>query len=105
MNECTTYSLHPGALDEYLAATQYYLTEASAEVALGFITEIEAAIAAAVSAPTLWRVVAAPGIRRYLLRRFPSALLYRWEPAHQRVAIYAVMHLSRQPDYWRQRLS
>jgi toxin ParE1/3/4 len=100
-----TCGFHPGAQSEYLAAARYYLAEASAEVAAGFITEIETAIAAVLSAPTLYRVIAPPGIRRYLLRRYPYALFYRWDPAQQHVAVYAVMHLSRAPDYWRLRLS
>ena len=105
MRESTAFSFHPGAQGEYLAATRYYLAEASTAVAAGFTTELETAIAAVLSAPTASRVIAAPGIRRYLLRRFPYALFYRWEPAQRHVTIYAIMHLSRRPDYWRARLS
>ncbi|MCC7493135.1 MAG: type II toxin-antitoxin system RelE/ParE family toxin [Fimbriimonadaceae bacterium] len=41
-------------------------------------------------------------IRRCLLRRFPYALLYR--ATHDLVVIVAVMHLSREPGYWQERL-
>ncbi|HMH45641.1 MAG TPA: hypothetical protein VK557_19290 [Pyrinomonadaceae bacterium] len=42
---------------------------------------------------------------RYLLTRFPYSIYYRWEPERDRVAIYAVMHFSRRPGYWRERLT
>ena len=41
-------------------------------------------------------------VRRYLLRRFPFAILYRLEPDHLR--ILAVKHHSRQSDYWQARM-
>ena len=37
--------------------------------------------------------------------RFPFVLYYGYEPAENLVTIYALMHTSRQPGYWRERLS
>jgi plasmid stabilization system protein ParE len=99
-----TYGFHPDALFEYAEATAYYLREASPRVAEGFISAVESAISAFVSAPTRWRVVEEPEIRRYVFSRFPFVIYYRWEPQHERVTIYAVMHCSREPDYWHHRI-
>ena len=99
-----SYSFHPEALFEYAEATHYFLREASVRVADRFIAGVESAVATLVAAPTRWRVVEEPEIRRYVFSRFPFVIYYRWEPQHERVTIYAVMHCSREPDYWRHRI-
>jgi plasmid stabilization system protein ParE len=93
------YAFHPDALLEYADATTYFLHEASATVAEQFVAEVEAAVGSIVSAPDRWRVVEEPGIRRYVFRRFPYVLYYRWDAKQDCVTIYAVMHCSRQPGY------
>jgi plasmid stabilization system protein ParE len=98
-----SYLFHSEAADEYLAATRYYLDYATPLVAAAFVGEIEAAIQTLLASPTTWPVIEEPQIRRYLVRRFPYSLYYRWEPEHDRVSIYAVMHFSRRPGYWRDR--
>jgi len=97
-------SFHPEALFEYAEATRYYLNEASPRVAEAFVTTVEFAIAALVATPDRWRIVEAPEIRRYVFSRFPYIIYYRWEPQSERVSIYAVMHTSREPNYWHQRV-
>jgi len=98
------YTFHPEALAEYVAAMSYYLEEASATVAQGFIDEMEVAVRAISASPQLWRKVDTVETRRYLMHRFPYALYYHWEKSNSRVTIYAVMHLSRKPGYWHGRL-
>ena len=49
----------------------------------------------------MWTEIA-PGIRRCLLKRFPYAILYSQEA--DALFIYAVMHMHRDPDYWRHRI-
>jgi toxin ParE1/3/4 len=100
-----SYGFHSEAAEEYLAATRYYLDKASPLVAAAFVAEIEAAIQTLLAYPTTWPVIERPQIRRYLLRRFPYSLYYRWELEHDRISIYAVMHFSRRPGYWRDRIS
>jgi plasmid stabilization system protein ParE len=39
--------------------------------------------------------------RRYLLRRFPYAVIYRAQA--ERVLVVAVAHMRRRPGYWRGR--
>jgi plasmid stabilization system protein ParE len=100
-----SYGFHSDAAEEYLGATQYYLDHASPLVATAFVAEVEAAIQTLLASPTTWAVIEKPQIRRYLLSRFPYSIYYRWEPERDRVSIYAVMHFSRRPDYWRERLT
>ena len=99
-----SYSFHPEALFEYAEATNYLLREASVRVADRFVASVESAVAALMSAPTRWRVVEEPEIRRYVFSRFPFVIYYRWEPQYERVTIYAVMHCSREPGYWHHRI-
>ena len=99
-----SYGFHSEAEEEYLAATRYYLDHASPLVAAAFVAEVEAAIQTLLASPTTWPVIDEPYTRRYLLKRFPYSLYYRWEPEGDRVSIYAVMHTSRRPDYWHNRL-
>jgi toxin ParE1/3/4 len=101
----TRHEFHPEALFEYAEATDYYLRMASLRVAEGFIGSVEAAIAAIVEAPERWRIVEEPEIRRYVLSRYPFVIYYRREPQQERVVIYAVMNCSREPGYWRTRVS
>lgn len=94
-----------GARTEYHEAIRYYATQAEdAEVATQFVAAVESALAAVCAAPEMWRVVEPPDLRRYVLRRFPFVLYYRYHPAQSLVVVYAIMHTSRQPHYWRGRL-
>ncbi|MEK6333794.1 MAG: type II toxin-antitoxin system RelE/ParE family toxin [Acidobacteriota bacterium] len=99
-----SYGFHSKAAEEYLSATEYYLDRASPLVAAAFVAEVEGAIQALLASPTTWAVIEEPQIRRYLLRQFPYSIYYRWEPERDRLSIYAVMHFSRRPDYWRDRV-
>ena len=95
-----SYGFHPAALSAFTEATQFYLKEASPRVASQFITAVESTLATLVDAPDRWRVIHEPEIRRCVLRRFPFVIYYRWEIKHERIAIYALMHCSREPGYW-----
>ena len=99
-----TYRFHPEALAEYAEAARYYLAEASPRVAETFVASVEFAIAALVASPDQWRVVATPGIRRYVFSRFPFVIYFRWESQDESISIYAVMHTSREPGYWQHRI-
>ncbi len=93
------FEFHPEALEEYEGSARYYaLCQAGLE--LRFIDCVESAIRRACDAPTRWAVFEAD-VRRCLLRVFPFAVLYSIEPDY--VLIVAVMHLSREPGYWRNR--
>ncbi len=70
----TTYGFHPEALLEYAEASQYYLREGPLGVAEAFVTAVESAVDGILAAPTRWRTVEEPAIRRYVFRRFPFVL-------------------------------
>lgn len=99
-----SYGFHLEAADEYVAATRYYLDHASPLVAAAFVAEVEAAIQTVLASPTTWPIIEDPQVRRYLLNRFPYSFYYRWQPERDRVSVYALMHFSRLPGYWHDRL-
>ena len=99
-----SYGFHSEAAEEYLAATQYYLDHGSSLVAAAFVAEVESAIQTLLASPRTWPIIEEPQIRRYLLKQFPYSIYYRSEQDRDRVSIYAVMHFSRRPGYWRDRV-
>ncbi|MEI6715500.1 MAG: type II toxin-antitoxin system RelE/ParE family toxin [Verrucomicrobiota bacterium] len=98
-----SYSFHPEALEEYTQSTIHYLQNASARVAEAFASSVESAISEINIDPTFRGVVAEPEIRRYVFKRFPYVLYYRWQSDREFVTIFAIMHCSREPDYWKNR--
>lgn len=95
------YEFHPEALEEYEEAALYY-TERDPGLGLRFIEAVEEAIQRILEAPTRWRVID-EDVRRCLTRVFPYGVLYTAEPEF--VLIVAVMHCSREPGYWKQRVT
>ena len=95
------WEFHPEALEEYGHAARYYAARDPA-LALEFIAAVEDAIARIIEGPERWAPLEAD-IRRRLTRVFPYGILYVIEPAG--IVILAVMHLSREPGYWRSRLT
>jgi len=96
-----TYSFHPEARAEFKKATLYY-SEKSPVLAWAFYTEVEIAIEKIVENPLLYRAIE-EDVRRCLTKRFPYAILYTIEDHY--ILILAVMHCSREPSYWKHRLS
>jgi toxin ParE1/3/4 len=94
-----TFSFHPDAETEFLEAITYYEDR---EEGLGydFSIEVLAAIRNIVTYPTAWPVIE-EDIRRCLVNRFPYGVLYSIE--QDKIFILAVMHLRRNPDYWKNR--
>ncbi len=90
---------HPEALEEYEHAARFY-AERDPVLALEFVASVEDAIARILEGPERWTPLEAD-IRRCLTRVFPYGILYAIEP--EGIFILAVMHLSREPGYWRSR--
>ena len=90
---------HPGAEEEFLAAVSYY---ENIEPGLGddFALEVFATIRNIVSYPNAWPSLE-EDVRRCLVNRFPFGVLYSIEPEF--IYILAVMHLHRDPEYWKDR--
>ena len=94
------YSYLPAAVSELTDSAQYYDSE-SAGLGLEFLDEIEHSVRQITAFPEAWTEVR-PGVRRYLTRRFPFALLYSKQRNH--IVILAVMHCKKKPDYWVDRI-
>ena len=95
-----TFSFHPEADEEFFAAVAYY-EGCDSGLGLDFSREVNAAIRNAVDYPTMWAEIA-PEVRRCLVHRFPYGVLYSIE-SHG-IFILSVMHLHRDPDYWKHRM-
>lgn len=94
-----TFSFHPEAEEELVAAIDYYEAREAGR-GCDFSIEILTAMRNLVAYPTAWPVVE-DGVRRCLLNGFPFCVLQSLEPGG--VDVLAVMHLRRWPDYWRSR--
>jgi plasmid stabilization system protein ParE len=93
-------SLVSPAEEELGEAVRFY-EERRAGLGLEFLDAYEATIARVRERPEAWRVFS-PGFRRCLFERFPFALIYR--VTESEIIVLAVMHLRREPGYWRARL-
>ena len=91
---------HAEALAEYEAATHYYGRK---EFGLDdrFATCIESAIEGICDAPTMWPILDEDVLRR-VTDVFPYSIVYL--DFDQFLVIIAVMHDSREPGYWKDRL-
>ena len=90
---------HEEADAEYERAFDWYFAR-SEPAAFDFVREVDRAIDTIVQAPERWPSDAS-GTRKYLLRRFPFALIYR--ELSSKIEILAVAHGHRRPGYWRDR--
>jgi len=95
-----SFVFHPAAEEEFSAAVDWYEVRQPG-LRVDFAVEVRAAIGRAIALPNAWTELE-PGIQRVLTQRFPYGVLY--SPADSGVFILAVMHLSREPGYWKARL-
>ncbi len=94
-----SYAFHPEAEAEFLGAIDYYERRAR-NLGFEFAIEVYAAIRLANVWPSAWPVLEGE-VRKCQTKRFPYAVLYSQEP--DGIFILAVMHLHRDPDYWKHR--
>ena len=94
-----SFVFHPDAEAEFTHAIEYY-EEAETGLGYDFATEVYGTIQLITSLPKAWPIME-DDIRRALVRRFPYGILYAEEASG--IYIIAVMHLHRQPDYWKDR--
>jgi plasmid stabilization system protein ParE len=89
------------ALQELADAVKYYR---ACRDGLGreFYHRVEAAEEDIVNHPEASRALGGP-YRRRLLKQFPYGLIYH-QPEAGWIEVVAVMHLHREPGYWRKRL-
>ncbi len=92
---------HREASEELDAAAAWYEEQ---EGGLGdeLLAEVDRAVATIEESPVAWPLVRRKtGLRRFVLSRFPYAILYGCLEAELR--IFAVSHSKRRPGYWRRR--
>ena len=92
--------LHPSADSELTEAVAYY---AAIDPCLGerFYLDIQRLVREICSHPRLFREFDPPA-RRHFSRVFPYGLIYLQQA--DRLWIVAVMHMKRQPGYWKTRI-
>lgn len=95
------YYFHSEALHEYAETAQYY-AEISTSLAISFVSQIENGITQILLYPQAWHPID-EDVRRYLIKRFPFGIYYTIEE-NESIIIQAVMHLSRKPGYWKDRI-
>lgn len=92
--------LHPEALEEWKSAVAWYL-ERNETAAVNFVAEVDQAIDLIAASPQRWP----KGLhktRKFVLQRFPFALVYREKG--DIVQVLAIAHGHRKPGYWKGRL-
>jgi toxin ParE1/3/4 len=92
-------TLHPEAETEMIEAAAYYEAQ-QADLGKRFLASVQDGINSILINPRLYRVVDLD-VRRCLTKVFPFGVLFRIQP--DQIAIVAVMHLARHPDYWKHR--
>lgn len=95
----TVVSFHPSAGEELLEATEWYLKR-SQSAAVGFVREVDQALARIAEAPERYPVTKF-GTRRFVLATYPYDVVYRI--VSEAVQVMAVAHHARKPGYWRRR--
>ncbi len=93
------YRFADEALTEYIAAGRYYNRQVPG-LGDALADAVEAGIATIRATPFVGRIVE-DGVRRFLVERFPYGIYCTVED--DRIVIWAVRHLRRDPDYWRER--
>ena len=94
------YVFHPEAEVEFDAAIDYYEDR---EPGLGydFAVEVHSTLENILSFPKAWPILE-DDIRRCQTRRFPYGIIYAVN--EDVIFVLAVMHLHRDPEYWKNRL-
>ena len=90
---------HPEAEAEMIEAAAYYEGQ---QHGLGrrFLGSVQDALTRIVASPHLYPIVDLD-VRRCLTKTFPFGVLFRIQLG--KIVIMAVMHLNRDPDYWKGR--
>jgi hypothetical protein len=97
-----TVQFHPDAELEFKNAVEFYERQ---ERGLGikFSGEVKRVLERIRMNPTAWTSISR-NLRRSLTNRFPYGILYHYNEADQVVLVVAVMHLHKEPGYWRGRV-
>ena len=84
-----------------LEASKAWYEEQSRGLGDRFLNEIDLAMAVIREYPETWPAYVS-GTRRFLLHRFPFAIVYFHN--EQKITVVALMHFRRKPGYWKTRV-
>lgn len=93
-------SFHPDVVNEIKGSYEWYEDKLDG---LGdkYLSELEDGYTAIQKFPDTWATFQ-HGFKRYILNRFPFSILYKSND--KEIFIIAVMHNSRKPNYWIDRI-
>jgi plasmid stabilization system protein ParE len=91
--------VHPEAVAEAAAAYDWY-RERNEIAAMAFLAELDRAMEL-ISEGSMRYPVYLHGTRRFLMRRFPFAVVYR--EVREAIQVVAIAHGRRKPGYWEKR--
>lgn len=93
--------IHPEVYSELEMSRAWY-EEKATNLGTEFLDEIDCALKNIEESPVMWPWYdKEKGVRRFLVHRFPYAILYR--TTLTTIQIIAAMHLRRHPNYWKSR--
>jgi plasmid stabilization system protein ParE len=90
---------HEEVASEFEAAFEWYFVR-NGLAAARFVSELNRALELIPDVPDRWPTGGA-GTHRFLLRRFPFAIVYRQRPPV--IQVLAIAHGHRRPGYWKER--
>ncbi|SRR5258706_8199172 len=93
------YTFHPEAENEFFEAINYF-EEHDEGLGKTFSREIFVTIRKITFFPFAWTPIS-KNARRVLVNRFPYGIIYQVND--EEILIVAIMHLSREPNYWKDR--
>jgi len=93
---------HPDAELEFKKAIEYYELQEK-QLGIRFSEEVKRTLDRIRINPVAWTSVS-NNLRRALTDRFPYGILYNYNEADQIINVVAVMHLHKEPGYWRDRV-
>ena len=93
-------TFHPEVVEDIKGSYNWY-EERLQGLGSGFLNELEDGYTAIQNFPETWATFHY-GFKSYILNRFPFSILY--QIMDEKIFIIAVMHNSRKPNYWLDRI-
>lgn len=100
-NDKITFELDDAAESEFYDIVDYY-KQFDKSLSYDFIHEVETAVQYLLKFPKAGHPYLHQA-KRILLNRFPYAIVYK-NYRGERIVVYAIMHVKREPGYWEKRL-
>ncbi|MBN1901622.1 type II toxin-antitoxin system RelE/ParE family toxin [Candidatus Sumerlaeota bacterium] len=91
---------HPRAKEEIQEAANWYDSKIEG-LGIEFLIEVRQGALKISQTSEMWQIYEGT-TRRYLLKKFPFAIIYL--STEEKILIVAVAHCKRKPEYWKERL-